>query len=82
MLGSLNLEKLKNLIKNGMSAIEREEKTKEAILVIGDTGVGKSTVINFLSGNQLFVKDAGLKTILTCENSLKVKIGHEKSSET
>ena len=66
MAGSLNLGKLKNLVKNGMSAIEKEEKSEEAVLVIGDTGVGKSTVINFLSGKNLYIKDGGLKTILTC----------------
>ena len=49
-----------------MSVIEADGKNEEAILVIGDTGVGKSTLINFLSGSNLYVKDGGLKTILTC----------------
>ena len=46
----INLGKLKELIRNGISAIPKDEEAHEAIIVIGDTGVGKSTILNFLDG--------------------------------
>lgn len=72
----LNLDKLKDLIKKGISAIPKEEAAKEAIIVIGDTGVGKSTVMNYLAGNQLMVRCQGLKPKLVCEGHTNIKIGH------
>lgn len=78
----LNLEKLKDLIKKGISAIPKQEKAEEAIIVIGDTGVGKSTIMNFLAGNLLMVRVQGLKPKLVCEAETDIKIGHQKYSET
>ena len=52
----LNLQKLKDLIKVGIASIPKDEECEEAILVIGDTGVGKSTIMNFLYGSKLIVK--------------------------
>lgn len=52
----LNLDKLKNLIKNGLQSIPKEDSATEAIIVVGDTGVGKSTIMNFLAGNKLVVR--------------------------
>ncbi len=78
----LNLLKLKDLIKKGMSAIPKDEAASEAIIVIGDTGVGKSTIMNFLAGNPLMVRCQGLKPKLVCEAETNIKIGHEKYSET
>ena len=46
----INLVKLKDMIKNGISRIPKDPKADEAIIVIGDTGVGKSTILAFLSG--------------------------------
>ncbi len=46
----LNLQKLKDMIKNGISAIPKDPNCNEAVIVIGDTGVGKSTMLAFLSG--------------------------------
>lgn len=46
----LNLQKLQQLIKRGLSSIPIEDDADEAIIVIGDTGVGKSTIMNFLAG--------------------------------
>ena len=62
----LNLEKLKDLIKKGTSAIPKDQAASQAIIVIGDTGVGKSTIMNFLAGNQLMVRVQGLKPKLVC----------------
>lgn len=78
----LNLDKLKDLIKRGISAIPKDESAQEAIIVIGDTGVGKSTVMNFLAGNELMVRCQGLKPKLVVEGETNIKIGHEKYSET
>ena len=50
--------------------------------MIGDTGVGKSTIINFLSGDELVIKFDGLKPTLDALGSSHAKIGHEKFSET
>ena len=60
----LNLWELKQMIKAGVSQIPIDQNSKHAVLVIGDTGVGKSTIINFLSGDELVVKYDGLKPVL------------------
>lgn len=72
----LNIDKLKKLIKNGISAIPKDEQAKEAIIVIGDTGVGKSTIMNYLAGNKLLVRVDGLKPKLTTVGTSIIKIGH------
>jgi ABC-type nitrate/sulfonate/bicarbonate transport system ATPase subunit len=46
----INLGKLKNMIHNGISRIPKDPNANEAVIVIGDTGVGKSTILAFLSG--------------------------------
>lgn len=46
----INLEKLKELINNGIARIPKDPNANEAVIVIGDTGVGKSTLLAFLSG--------------------------------
>lgn len=48
--------------------------------MIGDTGVGKSTIMSFLNGSKLVVKYDGLKPTLDNPNESKIKIGHEKYS--
>ena len=50
MENPINLAKLKDMIKNGISRIPKDLNADEAIIVIGDTGVGKSTILAFLSG--------------------------------
>ena len=50
MENPLNLLKIKEMIKNGISSIPKDPGCNEAIIVIGDTGVGKSTIMAFLSG--------------------------------
>jgi ABC-type phosphate/phosphonate transport system ATPase subunit len=76
----INLVKLKNMIHNGISRIPKDPNANEAVIVIGDTGVGKSTILAFLSGAELFVRYDGLKPTLDCPNSPYIKIGHEKYS--
>jgi GTPase Era involved in 16S rRNA processing len=48
--------------------------------VVGDTGVGKSTILNYLAGNKLMVKSDGLKPKLITEGTSIIKIGHDKYS--
>ncbi len=50
------------------------------MLVIGDTGVGKSTIMSFLAGSNLVVRYEGLKPTLDNSGASKIKIGHEKYS--
>ena len=47
----IDLPRLKELIHNGVEAIPVDKENNEAIIVIGDTGVGKSTIMSFLSGS-------------------------------
>jgi GTP1/Obg family GTP-binding protein len=75
MENPLNLLKLREMIKNGISRIPKDDLCNEAIIVIGDTGVGKSTIMAFLSGAEMTVRYDGLKPILDCPNHL-IKIGH------
>jgi len=44
--------------------------------MIGDTGVGKSTIMSFLNGSKLVVKYDGLKPTLDNVGQSKIKIGH------
>ena len=46
----LDLLKLKSMIKNGIASIPKDPNADQAVIVIGDTGVGKSTILAFLSG--------------------------------
>jgi putative ribosome biogenesis GTPase RsgA len=72
----INLVKLKEMIKNGISRIPKDPNADQAVIVIGDTGVGKSTILAFLSGAELFVRYDGLKPVLDCPNNPTIKIGH------
>jgi ABC-type branched-subunit amino acid transport system ATPase component len=76
----LDLTKLKAMIKNGIASIPKDPNADQAVILIGDTGVGKSTVLAFLSGQELFVRFDGLKPILDCPNNKNIKIGHDKYS--
>jgi|JI9StandDraft_1071089.scaffolds.fasta_scaffold454739_1 GTPase SAR1 family protein len=78
----IDLELLKMLIHKGMEAmaVSGDKKKDNAVLVIGDTGVGKSTIMSYLAGDKLNVKYEGLKFVLDNANSSKIKIGHEKLS--
>lgn len=78
----IDLEKLKSLIHSGMEAIPADKENNEAVIMIGDTGVGKSTIMSFLAGSELVVKFDGLKPTLDTTQKTKIKIGHEKFSET
>lgn len=72
----IDLPKLKKMIKDGISSIPKDPNADQAVIVIGDTGVGKSTILAFLSGQDLYVRYDGLKPILDCPNNKNIKIGH------
>lgn len=57
-----------------------DRENSEAVIMIGDTGVGKSTIMSFLAGSELIVKFDGLKPILDTVKQTRIKIGHEKYS--
>ncbi len=52
------------------------------MLIIGDTGVGKTTILSFLARRKLVVKIVGLNTVIDSEDSEGLKIGHDRFSET
>lgn len=76
----LNLLKLKRLIDSGIDSIPHDNKYNSAVLVIGDTGVGKTTILSFLAKRKLFIKIHGLNTILDSDDRDGLKIGHDRFS--
>ena len=72
----IDLPKLQLLIREGIEAIPADKDNSQAIIVIGDTGVGKSTILSFLSGSDLIVRFDGLKPTLDNVNQSRIKIGH------
>lgn len=78
----IDLARLKEMIRKGVQAIPVDNTSESAVLVIGDTGVGKSTILSFLSGAELTVRLDGLKPRLDNTEGGMIKIGHEKYSET
>ena len=78
----IDLPRLKEMIRKGIDSIPMDNTSESAILVIGDTGVGKSTIMSFLSGAELTVKLDGLKPSLDNREGGFIKIGHQKFSET
>ncbi len=76
----LNLLKLKRLIDSGIDSIPHDNKYNSAVLVIGDTGVGKTTILSFLAKRKLFIKIHGLNTILDSDDKDGLKIGHDRFS--
>lgn len=78
----LNLSKLKHLIDSGITSIPNDKQHNSAVLVIGDTGVGKTTILSFLAKRKLYIKTHGLNTILDSDEKDGLKIGHDRFSET
>jgi midasin (ATPase involved in ribosome maturation) len=78
----LNIFKLKTLIDSGIASIPVDKKHNNAVLVIGDTGVGKTTILSFLAKRKLYIKIHGLNTILDSDDHDGLKIGHDRFSET
>jgi putative ribosome biogenesis GTPase RsgA len=49
----IDMDILRNKILEGLTYIHKSINEKEAVLFIGDTGVGKSTLLSYLIGEQL-----------------------------
>lgn len=80
----IDMPLLRTKILHGLTLIQKGVGEQEAVLFIGDTGVGKSTLLAYLTGHQLQVQEVGLKPCLaTCtQGPNEIKIGHQKYSET
>lgn len=80
----LNLD-VDNLVKrlNDLSELSREKATgKSLVLVLGNTGAGKSTFVNYLAGCKMKIRDENaLELTYDAENPI-MEIGHGSSSFT
>lgn len=78
----IDMSLLRSKIVEGITEIQKKVNESEAVLFIGDTGVGKSTLLSYLIGHSLKVCEIGLKPCLVdCnEKQGSLKIGHEKYS--
>ena len=60
----IDMPLLRNKIIEGITHLQISANEKEAVLFIGDTGVGKSTLLSYLIGQSLQVREVGLKPCL------------------
>jgi len=79
----VDLAILQSLMSNGFSKIEKA-KEKSVVLVIGNTGSGKSTTINYLMGCTMKEIEKGGDFVIVTEDDNKyyATIGHTNQSET
>jgi len=63
-----------------------EKTSLDALFVMGNSGCGKSTTINFLVGCKMTMKEEGLKSYVEVDENSQIpgiaKIGHTNESET
>jgi energy-coupling factor transporter ATP-binding protein EcfA2 len=81
---TVNLDELEDLFKKSSNQILKL-KGKDIVLVVGNTGSGKSTVINYLLGNEMkkiMNKGSRVYVGVTEDESLYPKIGLRSLSET
>lgn len=79
----LNFKDIKSYIDEGYNTLKPPTAQKKAVLVIGDTGVGKSTFVLYMAEAELIVKKVGLGAAIdSLNNPSTAKIGHGKVSET
>jgi ribosome biogenesis GTPase A len=78
-------EKLNNLILTGYEKLQKDQiKNTNIVLVIGCTGSGKSTLINYLISNKIIFKNHFADTIAEAEKTGEnfPEIGHSTESKT
>jgi energy-coupling factor transporter ATP-binding protein EcfA2 len=76
------IKEIKNKITEGYQSIHSEDKV---ILVIGNTGSGKSTLVNYLAGAKLIAEKKGFgKLLITVPEpvSSEMRVSHKLKSET
>ena len=76
------IKEIKHKIRQGYKNIEHENNT---VLVLGNTGVGKSTLVNYLAGAELLAEKKGFgKMLISVPKpiSSKMKVSHKLVSET
>lgn len=80
---SLDSEKMKKFIIDALPKIKPAE-NRDIVLVVGNTGAGKSTLIDYLLGCKMKKEKRGIRTIAVPEDpKLEVaKIGNNMESET
>lgn len=81
----IEIKELKEKISEGEKSISKQLDIKDVentVLVIGGTGAGKSTILNYLAGNTLSIQKGPKGFILDVDTKdNNIKIGH-KGSET
>ena len=79
-----SVEKLNNYILTGYQKMQAQIKGKKIVLVIGCTGSGKSTLINYLLSNNILFEKKSMKTVAKAEKTGEKfpEIGHEDESKT
>lgn len=77
----INVEFIQQKLDEGYHYTE-ETKGRDLILVIGNTGVGKSTTCNYLYGYRMKEVKYDLKPVIETVDETAFKIGHDVKSET
>lgn len=75
-------------IESGYNSIQQSimgQNIREIVLIIGDTGAGKSTIANYLAGNTLIVRRTDKGLVLEPQEALNgpvnlLKVGHDDST--
>ena len=78
----LDFKYLQEILISGIKEMQLNANLGDAVFFMGDTGVGKSTLMTYTLGEKLTISQIGLKPNLSGPLNSKIKIGHEKYSET
>lgn len=79
--GGLDLDKMQLLMSEAFSKIKSAEK-KEMVLVIGNTGAGKSTTVNYLLGCELQAEESLNGNIAVPIGEIYAEMGNDSESKT
>lgn len=79
-IGHVNIKRLQEEILEGMSVVSSSA-NKEIVVLIGDSGAGKSTSTNYLLGCKMRAEYTDTGPVIKAENEI-AKIGHTTLAET